>query len=82
MILLLHRVTRIEFDICPTEEAARNREEQLICVLNPRFDGAGKVWPRFVNVLSLLECVSFTLWRAEAIESGGIVGPLRVAEIP
>jgi hypothetical protein len=46
IIRLLHRVTRIEFDICPTEEAARNRAELLICVLNPRFNGAGKVWPR------------------------------------
>jgi hypothetical protein len=46
IIRLLHRVTRIEFDQCPTEEAARNREELLICVLNPRFNGAGKVWPR------------------------------------
>ena len=45
IIRLLHRVTRIEFDICPTEEAARNREELLICVLKPRFNGAGKVWP-------------------------------------
>jgi len=46
IVRLLHRVTRIEFDLCTTEEAARNREEQLICVLNPRFNGAGKVWPR------------------------------------
>ena len=38
------RVTRVEFDICPTEEAARDHEELLICVLNPRFNGAGK-WP-------------------------------------
>src|SRR5262245_38470202 len=45
IIRLLHRVTRIEFDVCPTEEAARHREELLICVLNPRFNGAGKVWP-------------------------------------
>ena len=46
IIRLLHRVRRIEFDVYPTEEAARNREEQLICVLNPRFNGAGKVWPK------------------------------------
>ncbi len=45
IIRLLYRVTRIEFDQCPTEEAARYREELLICVLNPRFNGAGKVWP-------------------------------------
>ena len=44
IVRLLHRVTRIEFDVCPTEEAARHREELLICVLNPRFNGAGKVW--------------------------------------
>ncbi len=44
IIRLLHRVTRIEWDECPTEKAARNREELLICVLSPRFNGAGKVW--------------------------------------
>ena len=46
IIRLLHRVTRIEFDVCATEEAARYREELIICVLNPRFNGAGKVWPQ------------------------------------
>jgi hypothetical protein len=40
----LHRVTRIEFDVCLTEEAARHREELLICVLTPKFNAAGKVW--------------------------------------
>lgn len=44
IIRLLHRVTRIEFDICPTDEIARQREEQLICVLSPKFNAAGKVW--------------------------------------
>ena len=46
IIRLLHCVTRIEFDICPTEEIARHREELLICVLTPKFNAAGKVWPR------------------------------------
>lgn len=46
IIRLLQRVTRIEFDVCPTEEAARNREELLICVLLPKFNAAGKVWER------------------------------------
>ena len=45
MIRLLHRVTRIEWDECHTEEAARDREEALICVLMPKFNRAGKVWP-------------------------------------
>lgn len=45
IVRLLFRVTRIEFDVCPTEQAACHREELLICVLNPRFNGAGKVWP-------------------------------------
>jgi excinuclease UvrABC nuclease subunit len=44
IIRLLHRVTRIEWDECRTEEAACNREEILISVLNPRFNGAGKVF--------------------------------------
>ena len=45
MIRLLHRVTRIEWDECPTEAVARHREEELICVLMPRFNAAGKAWP-------------------------------------
>ena len=45
LVRLLHRVTRIEFDECADEAAARAREELLICVLAPRFNRAGKVWP-------------------------------------
>jgi hypothetical protein len=45
MIRLLHRVTRIEWDACSSEAAARHREEELICVLMPRFNAAGKAWP-------------------------------------
>ena len=46
MIRLLHQVTRIEFDLCATEQAALAREELLITVLAPKFNRAGKVWPR------------------------------------
>ena len=46
IIRLLHQVRRIEWDVCPTEEAARHREELLICVLAPKFNAAGKVWER------------------------------------
>lgn len=46
LIRLLHQVRRIELDVCPTEDAARHREELLICVLQPRFDRAGVVWNR------------------------------------
>jgi excinuclease UvrABC nuclease subunit len=46
IIRLLHQVRRIEWDECRSEEAARHREELLICVLTPRFNAAGKVWPR------------------------------------
>jgi excinuclease UvrABC nuclease subunit len=46
IIKLLYRVRRIEWDLCPTEEAARDREELLICVLNPRFNAAGKVFEK------------------------------------
>ena len=48
-IRLLHQTRRIEWDECNSEEAARNREELLICVLAPRFNSAGKVWPRKVR---------------------------------
>ena len=46
IIRLLYQVRRIEWDLCPTEEAARNREALLICVLNPKFNGAGKVFEK------------------------------------
>lgn len=45
MLRLLHSVTRIEWDECRTETAARHREEELICALMPRFNAAGKSWP-------------------------------------
>jgi len=45
MIRLLYRVTRIEYDECADELAAQQREQALICVLAPRFNRAGKVWP-------------------------------------
>ena len=45
IIRLLHQVKRIEWDECRTEEAARHREEMLICVLAPKFNAAGKIWP-------------------------------------
>src|SRR5438876_11547485 len=44
IIRLLHKVARIEFDVCASEEVARHREELLICVLAPKFNRAGKVW--------------------------------------
>ena len=47
IIRLLHQVTRIEFDSCPTEDLAWYREEMLIAVLGPKFNRAGKVWPAF-----------------------------------
>jgi DNA polymerase-3 subunit epsilon len=45
MIRLLHQVRRIEFDVCPSETAARHREAELIGALLPAFNRAGKVWP-------------------------------------
>lgn len=45
-VLLLSEVRLIEFDVCASEATARDREEQLVCTLLPRFNRAGKVWPR------------------------------------
>lgn len=45
MLRLLHCVRRIEYDVCADERVAQAREEMLICVLAPRFNRAGKVWP-------------------------------------
>ena len=46
IIRLLHRVTRIEWDECADDSAARFREELLIAVLQPKFNTAGKTFPR------------------------------------
>ena len=55
IIRLLHQVTRIEFDTCPTEDLAWYREEMLITVLGPKFNRAGVLvvasW-----AVSLLDC--------------------------
>ncbi len=45
VVRLLHRVQRIEYDVCPDARTAEQREEMLICVLSPQFNRAGKVWP-------------------------------------
>lgn len=45
LIRLLHQVTRIEWDLCPSEAAASHREAELIAALNPRFNRAGTAWP-------------------------------------
>jgi GIY-YIG catalytic domain-containing protein len=55
IIRLLHQVRRIVWDECPTEDAARHREELLICVLAPKFNAAGKVWERKHSALSRFE---------------------------
>lgn len=46
VIRLLNEVRRIEFIVCPSEDTARYREEELIGSLLPRFNRAGVVWPR------------------------------------
>ncbi|NBV25463.1 MAG: nucleotide excision repair endonuclease [Proteobacteria bacterium] len=46
LIRLLHEVTRIEWDLCPSEAAALHREAELIAALNPRYNRAGTAWPR------------------------------------
>jgi excinuclease UvrABC nuclease subunit len=46
LIRLLNQVTRIEYDVCANERCAHHREELFICVLAPKFNRAGKVWPR------------------------------------
>ena len=48
VIRLLNQVTRIEYDVCTNESIASHREELLICVLAPKFNRAGKVWPKKV----------------------------------
>jgi len=49
IVRLLHQVRRIEWDECPSEHAACEREELLICVLAPKFNAVGKVWEPRAN---------------------------------
>jgi hypothetical protein len=71
---LLHQVRRIEWDECPTEEAARQREELLICVLAPKFNAAGKVWERKNGALSRFErdCIK---WQQAGLSLEALKGP-------
>lgn len=46
VIRLLNQTTRIEFDLCASEDHATRREEDLIGALLPKFNRAGKVWPK------------------------------------
>lgn len=46
LIRLLNQVRRIEFAVCASEFVARYREEELIGSLLPKFNRAGKVWPK------------------------------------
>lgn len=41
---MLHKVTRIDFDLCPNESAALAHEGRLLRRLKPKFNRAG-VWP-------------------------------------
>jgi excinuclease UvrABC nuclease subunit len=45
VIRLLNATTRIEFEICASEEMAIHRESEFISALNPKFNRAGCVWP-------------------------------------
>jgi excinuclease ABC subunit C len=45
LLRLLQLVTRIEWDLCPSEAAAVHREAELIAALSLRFNRAGTAWP-------------------------------------
>jgi hypothetical protein len=62
---LLQAVRRIEWDVCPSVTAARFREELLICVLSPKFNRAGRVWPREWSPSGRGDAAP-PLWRARA----------------
>jgi hypothetical protein len=46
LISLLNQVARIEYAVCVNESVARHRVGLFICVLAPKFNRTGKVWPR------------------------------------
>jgi hypothetical protein len=77
IIRLLHRVRRIEWDECPSEEAASQREELLICVLAPKFNAAGKVWARKRNAPAGWICRGLSKAQLVA-KASGIEGKLDV----
>lgn len=51
-VRLIHEVRRIEWELCPSEAAARLRENELIRTLRPRFNRAG-TWPRSARFVTL-----------------------------
>lgn len=64
---LVNEVSRIEFQFCPTEEAALKHEKKLIRSLKPKFNRAG-IWPAKAR---------FIVWRVT-----GDTLELSVAETP
>ena len=81
IIRLLHQVRRIEWDECATEEAARQREELLICVLAPKFNAAGKVWERKNGALSRFERDRIK-WEQAGLSLEAIKHPITQIEPP
>ena len=81
IIRLLHQVRRIEWDECVTEEAARQREELLICVLAPKFNAAGKVWERKNGALSRFERDRIK-WEQAGLSLEAIKHPITQIEPP
>jgi len=81
IIRLLHQVRRIEWDECVTEEAARQREELLICVLAPKFNAAGKVWERRNGALSRFERDRIK-WEQAGLSLEAIKHPITQIEPP
>jgi len=77
IIRLLHQTRRIEWDECSSEEAALYREELLICVLAPKFNSVGKVWPGRGKGNALTEVV-----RTSGQEGRGRPRQLQATSVP
>ena len=79
MIRLLHQITRIEFDLCASEEAALAREELLITVLALMYRYVFVVIDEVERLQRARASRTFLPGRAVAWRGGaGVVGQLFV----
>lgn len=79
IVRLMFQVRRIEFDECKTDTAAIEREAALICVLQPRFNRTGQVWPVSSTHLGSKQLINAVVGKSQDLRSYSPVITLRPA---
>ncbi len=84
LVRLVHSVERIEWEICPTHEEARVRENHLLREHRPRFNTIN-VWPRghwFAGMRLENEQIEFSFTREWPQEDDGFYGAFKSSGLP